>query len=227
MRAPLVLVTGFGPFRGRARNPSRDVARALEREPPPGVRVVARELPVTFRGAPRAIRKALAELAPARPVALLGLGVQREPRFRLESRARGVYRGKRRDNDGATPDGLGLDLGPDRECALDLERFADVLRAAGAPDVRLSDDAGGYVCEVCYHTLLGEARGAPAVFLHVPPAQALDAAAQTPIVRALVAELARYSSRSSSRRGRASSSGAASAAKARNSRTKVKRSKPM
>lgn len=225
MRAPLVLVTGFGPFRGRAQNPSRDVARALERDPPPGVRVVARELPVTFRGAPRAIRRALARLAPERPAVLLGLGVQRHPYFRLERRARGVYGGRRLDNAGDSPARLRLDLGPERECALALEPLAEVLRAAGARDVRISDDAGGFVCEVCFHTLLGEARGAPAVFLHVPPVRALDAAAQTPIVRALVAALADYAS--SSRRGRASRSGAARAAKARKSRTKPKSSRPM
>lgn len=227
MREPLVLVTGFGPFRGRARNPSRDVARALEREPPRGVRVVARELPVTFRGAPRAIRAALAELAPRRPDALLGLGVQREAGFRLERRARGRYRGRRLDNAGASPASLALDLGADLECALDLAPLAAALREAGAPSVRVSDDAGGFVCEVSFHTLLEEARGVPAVFLHVPPAQVLDADAQTPIVRALLARLARYASRSSSRRGRASSSGAASAAKARKSRTKSKSSRPM
>ena len=191
MSAPLVLVTGFGPFPGSEVNPSREVARALEREPPPGVRVAARELPVTFRGAPAAIRAALAELGPERPAALLGLGVQPEPCFRLERRARGAYSGARADNDGATPDGLALELGPDRVCALDLERLAQVLREAGAGEVRVSDDAGGYVCEVTLHTLLGEARGAPAVFLHVPPAAVLDAAAQTPIVRALVAALVR------------------------------------
>lgn len=187
MSAPLVLVTGFGPFPGRAVNPSREVARMLEREPPAGVRVVARELPVTFRGAPAAIRAALAELAPERPAALVGLGVQPEPCFRLERRARGRYDGGRADNDGATPDGLGLELGPDRECTLDLERLAEVLRAAGAGEVRVSEDAGGYVCEVTLHTLLGEAGGAPALFLHVPPAEVLDAEAQARIVRALVA----------------------------------------
>jgi pyroglutamyl-peptidase len=191
VQPPLVLVTGFGPFPGRAVNPSRDVAFALEREPPPGVRVVARELPVTFRGAPAAIREALAELAPRRPAVLLGLGVQPEPWFRLERRARGTYRGVRVDNDGATADGLALELGPDRACGLDLERLAAALRAAGAGDVRLSDDAGGYVCEVTFHTLLGLAQGAPTVFLHVPPAEVLDAVEQTPIVRTLVAELAR------------------------------------
>ena len=59
-----------------------------------------------------------------------------------------------------TPDGLALALGPDRESALDLDGLADTLRAAGAGEVRVSDDAGGYVCEVTFHTLLGESGGA-------------------------------------------------------------------
>lgn len=227
MREPLVLVTGFGPFRGRSRNPSREVALALERDPPAGVRVVAAELPVSFLGAPRALRRALARLAPRRPAAILGLGVQPEPRFRLERRARGRYRGRREDNDGRTASGLGLDLGPDLECELDLARLERVLRRAGASDVRVSDDAGGFVCEVTLHTLLAERRGAPAVFLHVPPVRAMAAAEQTPIVRALVAELVRYASGSSHRRGRSSSAGDSGATQARKSRKKAKRSRPM
>ncbi len=191
MPAPLVLVTGFGPFPGRKVNPSGEVARLLEARPPPGVRVRACELPVSFRGAPAAGRAALESLRPARPRALLGLGVQREPYFRLERRARGRYDSARKDNDGQSAAELALAVGEDRENGIDLAALARVLRAAGAADVRLSEDAGGYVCELTYHALLGEARalGVPVVFLHVPPARVLPAAEQAPLVGALVAAL--------------------------------------
>jgi pyroglutamyl-peptidase len=188
-----VLVTGFGPFPGRAENPSRDVARALEREPPPGVRVVARELPVTFQGAPSAVHAALADLAPERPKVLLGLGVQPDPWFRLERRSRGSYTGPREGNDGRNADQSGLVDEPERATDLELEPLAASLRAAGARDVRISNDAGGYVCDITYHALLtaAESSGVTALFLHVPPAEVLSAEEQTPIVRALVAALAR------------------------------------
>jgi pyroglutamyl-peptidase len=187
-----LLVTAFGPFPGVMRNPSREVALALERDPPPGVSVVARELPVTFEGAPLGVDELVAGCA-CRPDALLGLGVQRRGTLRLERRARGRLAGMRADNAGRTPDELALDLGPDRECTLDLEALADELRAAGAPGVEVSSDAGGYVCERTFYQLLarGAELGVPALFLHVPPVEAMDPAEQTRHVRALVALLAR------------------------------------
>jgi pyroglutamyl-peptidase len=186
-----VLVTGFGPFPGRESNPSREVARMLAADPPPGVRVLSRELPVTFLGAPQAVREAVDSLAPEQPAVLLGLGVQPEPCFRLERRARGRYDTERIDNEGLSAAELRPVVGPDRENDLDLEALAVALRAAGAPDVRVSTDAGGYVCEITYHAILGEAAkiGARALFLHVPPADALPAQAQVPLVRALLSAL--------------------------------------
>ena len=87
MEPPLLLVTGFGTFTGCAENPSGAVARALpavQAETLGGARVLGRELPVTFAGAPPAI-EAFIEAAPGPPAALLGLGVHRENWWRLES----------------------------------------------------------------------------------------------------------------------------------------------
>ena len=222
MPSPLIVVTGFGPFPGTVRNPSREVALALERRPPAGTRVLARELPVTFAGAPAAI-DALVDGLPERPVLLLGLGVQPEPTFRLERRARGRLCGARVDGDGRTADEVGVDAGGDLECGLELEPLAEALRGAGARDVLVSSDAGGYVCERTYHRLLaaGVELGVPALFLHVPPVAAMDPAEQERIVRAM---LERYSS---AMRGRSSGEAGAEAAKARNERTKPGTSRPM
>jgi pyroglutamyl-peptidase len=187
-----VVVTGFGPFPGRAVNPSREIARLLENEPPLGVSVLAAELPVSFLGAPRAVRELLEGLGQS-PSLLLGLGVHEGPWFRLERRARGRYDGARLDNDGKTAGELRPIVGDDLECALELAPAAAALRAAGARDVRLSDDAGGYVCEITYHALLSGAaeRGARALFLHVPPADVMPPKAQASLVRALLSELVR------------------------------------
>jgi pyrrolidone-carboxylate peptidase len=194
-----VLVTGFGPFEKRRFNPSRVIAAALERQPPRGVRVLARELPVSFRGAPREVERFVARHARKRPVLLLGLGVQRASWFRFEKRARGVFSTERVDNDGVAGAELGGRVGPTLQTSLDVRRLARLLREAGAHDVRLSNDAGGYVCERTYHALLsaGREHGIPAVFLHVPPAAAFASRKQTQLVRALLrAWFARASARS-------------------------------
>ena len=184
----LILVTAFGPFPGVERNPSREVAAALEREPPPDVRIQSRELPVSFQGAPLAIDAFLDDHAREHPAALVGLGVQRRATFRLERRARGHYDSERPDNDGFAPVQLGLDVGGELSTRVDLERLAEALRRAGAPAVEISTDAGGYVCERTYHQLLlrGQELELPAVFLHVPPWAAMDPAEQVPYVRAML-----------------------------------------
>ena len=187
----LVLVTGFGAFEDVERNPSGEIARALEAAPPAGLDVRAAELPVTFDGAPVAVRQAVERVLPERPAALLGLGVQKEAYFRLERRARGALVGDRSDNAGETASSAGVDAGPDLETSLELERLATVLREAGADDVRISEDAGGYVCERSYHALLsaGTLLAAPTLFLHVPPVATCPTETQVPLVRALLAAL--------------------------------------
>lgn len=192
MTAPLVLITGFGPFPGTERNPSREIASALELDPPEGLRVRARELPVSFSGAPATIAAFVEERKAEEPVLLLGLGVQPDAAFRLERLARGRLTGDRPDNDGRTASDIAVNAGQDLETTLDLEHLAGVLREIGAPDVAVSEDAGGYVCERTYHQLLASAKelGAAALFLHVPPADAMDPERQTIFVRGLLGALA-------------------------------------
>src|SRR5204862_4802559 len=109
--------------------------------------------------------------------------------FRLERRARGIFDTTRPDNDGAT--GAGIDLGPTRSTDFDLEKLANRMRAAGAGEVRISEDAGRYVCERTYLHLLTRAEelGARAVFLHVPPVEVIDLERQIACVTALAQEL--------------------------------------
>jgi pyroglutamyl-peptidase len=195
---PLVVVTGFGPFPGVEVNPSGAVALALAGLGPDalgGARVRARVLPVSVARAGDAVDALLAELddtEPVPPAALLSLGVQREPRFRLELRARARLTSERPDADGQAVAGTRLEGEEERRTTLDLEELAGVLEAAGAGDVHRSDDAGGYVCERVYHHVLGRAAelGVRGLFLHVPPEDAVPAERQVPVVAALVAALA-------------------------------------
>lgn len=179
-------MTGFGPFPGVEFNPSGEVARALAEAPPPGVEVRAAVLPVAFARVPAAWDDLLA--GDGVPALLLSLGVHPGSSFRLERTARALLSGGRTDADGdeAPAGSLG---GGDRSTLLPLEELARALAAAGAPEVELSGDAGGYVCERAYHHLLGcaDQRGIPGLFLHVPPAEVLGLDRQVPVVRALLA----------------------------------------
>jgi pyroglutamyl-peptidase len=182
---PLVLVTGFGPFEKVRTNPSRAIAAALASEPPAGVRIESAELPVSFTGAPLAVARFVARYARRRPALLLGLGVQRDGYFRLETRARGRYTTARIDNDGLAGAALGASVGRMLRTSADVRSLARLLRECGAGDVRISNDAGGYVCERTYHALLtaGEEHEIETVFLHVPPARFVRTPRQTRLVR--------------------------------------------
>lgn len=188
-----MLVSGFGAFETVRRNPSGELARALEEEPPPGVAVRGGELPVSFRRSPQAFDALVASLAPDQPRALLALGVQSTgSTFRLERRARWLALPGRPDNDGEEgPAVVAGGAEAPRETAFDLDRLAGVLDRAGAHEVEVSGDAGGYVCERVYHHVLttAERLGVPGLFLHVPPIQVMDTRRQLPVVRALVAAM--------------------------------------
>lgn len=192
---PHLLVSGFGPFFEVDENPSRDVAFALESEPPPGVRVSAVELPVTIESAGDVLAAAVAGAEPVD--AVLSLGVQKEPFFRVERRARCRLSATKPDNDGFVPAGTVLSPARDLATALDVAACVRALLRSGAHDARPSDDAGGFVCERVYHRALalGAERGLPALFLHLPPAHVRSAREQVPHVRALVEEVARQVAR--------------------------------
>ena len=193
-----VLVTGFGPFLGVAENPSLAVARALAADPllgrELGIQILAAELPVVLGAVPAAFDAALREAQRARSVlAVLSLGVQRDLTFRLERRARHELHAQKPDNAGVVAAGLILEPARTLATCAPCADLLAALREAGAPAVVDSDDAGGFVCERTYHHVLArcEPTGLPAVFLHVPPAEAFPAALQVPIVAALLRALVR------------------------------------
>ena len=178
MAHPLVLTTGFGPFEDCERNPSREVAERLEAEPAPGLRFVSRVLPVSFERAPAEIDRFLEEWSgkEEEPALFMALGVQRDPGYRLEVRARARFlRDDRPDTDGVNAVEArlrdGPHDGPDRFTTLDLEELVRALRHRGVNDAVVSHDAGGYVCECAYFRVLERVsdRGFSALFVHVPP----------------------------------------------------------
>jgi len=192
---PLVFVTGFEPFAGAAVNPSGEIALLLNSAPPAGVRVAGTVLPVSYTHAPPAFESALTAVREQSPVAILSLGVQSATWFRLESRAaaRLVDEDNIPDAEGAfaaEQPKLGVsDLATD----LDLEALRQSLLRGGSKDARISDDAGGYLCNVAYYLGLraGKELGIPALFLHVPEVETVDVETQASIIRPMITELVR------------------------------------
>lgn len=166
-----ILITGFTPFDGRPVNASWIAASALARRGHyRGHALHALEIPVCW-GAPR---EALADCLQAGvPGLILSMGEGEPGVFRIETRARNLRR-ERADNAGALPAGAPNSLtGPaERHSSFACEPLSQALAAQGIP-VRLSDDAGSYLCEELLYTLeefkevhAGLAR---VLFVHVPP----------------------------------------------------------
>lgn len=193
MRPSAVLVTGFGPFLDAAHNPSGELALRLTGGPPEGLDVLGRILPVSFTHAPPALAEALGDVGARGPRALLGLGLHRGEGFRLERRARARLGSQKPDAEGA----YAHDQQPlgerDLETTLDLEALRAALAEVTDAEVRVSDDAGGYLCERVYYDLLaaGEGLGIPALFLHVPSAERVEMKEQERVVGALLSLLTR------------------------------------
>lgn len=190
----LVLVSGFGAFEAVVRNPSGEVALALAADPPPGLEVRSGVLPVSFERAPRGWDELAASIDGRPPALALGLGVQRRDTFRLEARARGRLRRRARpDVDGVPAAAARYDGDGELSTMFDLERTSAALRDAGATRVSISEDAGGFVCERLYYHLLrwSARRAVPALFVHVPPIDAVPVEEQARVLRAFLPRLLR------------------------------------
>lgn len=168
MTPSVALVTGFGPFLDVADNPSERLARALDGREHAGLRIVGRVLPVSYERAPRLLAAAIEELRP-RCVVALGAG---GGELRIEVAARNRVGALEPDDDGRSGVGEALDaVGPPSrrvEAGLELRLRSWVAGPAGrGPAARLSEDAGGYVCNALYYALLGHGLQR-AVFVHLP-----------------------------------------------------------
>jgi len=149
------LVTGFEPFGEHRTNSSWD---ALQLASPAWPQAVAiRRLPVDYRAAHLELRRAIEELQPR---AVLCTGLARGDGFRIERRAR---------RPAALADVPGVAESWGR---WPWDELRHALADAGVRSVD-SEDAGQYVCESTYWSLLNCAGAGTtpefAAFLHVPP----------------------------------------------------------
>ncbi|MCA9568732.1 MAG: hypothetical protein KC656_12860 [Myxococcales bacterium] len=148
-----VLVLGFGPFGEVSDNPARRLALFADGRGT-GVRIVGREMPVSYV---RCLAVTLEAVAEVRPDVVLGIGVGRSrmgPEVELLAR--------RAVSEHPDVDGLrGVLEGPDT-----LPSTLDLADALGC---ERSTDAGTYVCNGWLYQALRHLT-VPVGFLHVPPA---------------------------------------------------------
>lgn len=161
----MILVTGFEPFGGAARNPSGEAALALDGQAIGGQALRGVVLPCVFDQAPRALRAAIRR---HRPGLVLSLGLAASRRgFHLERLAVNLIDARIADNAGAQPvDWPVLAGGPAAAfTTLPVKAMAVALQAAGH-EAQVSYSAGTFVCNQIFYALL-RCRVPRAGFLHV------------------------------------------------------------
>jgi pyroglutamyl-peptidase len=167
-----VLLTGFGPFPGAPFNPSAALATALARRRRPALARIERAAHV-FATTYASVDRDLPKLIAQKPDIVLMFGLASSRRHPcIETRARNAVSLLSPDADGHRPQhGVIALRGPAaRTGNAPVASLAGATRASPRP-VRLSRDAGRYLCNYAYWRALEHARGGrPLVqFVHVPP----------------------------------------------------------
>ena len=192
-----LLITGFAPFGGDEVNPSWQAVQALP-DAVGGWELVKRELPVTFRDAPRALFQALDGAEPD-AVLMIGLAAGRRE-VTPELQAVNRISARIPDNGGDQPQNEPVVPGGPEilYSTLPVEEMTDAILSAGIP-ARLSEDAGRFVCNALLYSALYRLEMSddpvPAAFVHVPATPELAAGKDVPalpldsIVSALTAAI--------------------------------------
>ena len=164
-----ILITGFGPFPGAPFNPSAALAKALARRRRPALAGIERSTHV-FATTYASVDRDLPKLLKQNPDIVLMFGVAgRRRQLCIETRARNAVSLLFPDASGHRPHRGVIRRGGPAALAGNAP-FARLAGAAG-PRVRLSRDAGRYLCNYVYWRGLEQVRGTrPLVqFVHIPP----------------------------------------------------------
>lgn len=164
---PVVLLTGFEPFGGAKQNASWEAVRAYQGKTIAGHRVETVLLPVVYDSVDAPLKAAIEKFKPA-AVYCFGEGTAT---IQIETLARNSYHSaKPKDNDGKRPprEKVANDGKDSLKTGLPALEIANALNDSGIP-ARLSQDAGGYLCNECFYRLMA-IDTAPALrgFIHVP-----------------------------------------------------------
>lgn len=160
-------MTGFDAWSTHERNPSTDVALAMDGITVNGATFSAHApLPVQFETA-AAVALKEAYVSGASAILALGLAAKTD-HIRVETRGRNLCATSEPDAEGRVKTNEPLLKGAPEfiNTRLAPQRIVDIL-VAHKIDARLSDDAGGYVCNDLYFRLL-HAQAIPVVFVHIP-----------------------------------------------------------
>jgi len=176
-----VLITGFGPFGGRADNPSGELARRLDGATVGGAAVVGRVFETSTDTVGADLSDALAELAPD---LLVCLGVAPgASALTLERTAVNIRDFPFPDQAGVMVTGQPVVTGG-RDRVLSGLPLATIQRRWSEDGVpcEMSNSAGTYLCNQLFYLacLAGRDRGIPAGFVHVPDTPESAAAAGKP-----------------------------------------------
>ena len=180
-----VLITGFEPFGGDARNPSQEIARALDGRLMAGRRMVGAVLPCVFDGSLVELRRLLRQRRPEL-IVCLGLAAGRSE-ITPERIAINLDDARIPDNTGFQPiDRAVVRDGPAAYWStLPVKAIVANLRERGVP-ASVSSTAGTFVCNHVFYGLmhaLRRRRGVRGGFVHLPcvPEQALPGQASLPL----------------------------------------------
>lgn len=168
---PVILLTGFEPFGGAARNPSQDIVHALAGRRVAGREIVGAVLPCVF-GASR--RQLLRLLRRHRPGLVVCLGVAAgRAAITPERVAINVDDARIPDNAGARPVDRPVVRGAPAAywSKLPVKAIVAALRRRGIP-AAVSQTAGTFVCNHVFFGLMHalRRRAARGGFIHVPAA---------------------------------------------------------
>lgn len=167
---PVILLTGFEPFGpGRPPNASWEAIAPLNDRQWHDYRLVCKQMRVVW-GAPR--EQLTQWISEYRPVAVFAFGQGLAGSFALESRASNT-RGAFPDNEQALPSApIIIADGPaELQATSDCQSISRLLKQKGYP-VRISNDAGEYLCEetlYCLEYLKQQKQIEAVTFCHVPP----------------------------------------------------------
>ncbi len=165
-----LLITGFAPFGGDRINPSWQAVEALP-DTVGSWELIKRELPVTFRDAPKALFETVVQAEPD-AVLMIGLAASRGE-VTLERQGVNEMTARIPDNEGDQPQNEPVIPGGPEVLfsTLPVEDMTEAILDAGVP-ARLSEDAGRFVCNALLYSALYELERSddpiPAAFIHVP-----------------------------------------------------------
>jgi len=169
-----ILVTGFEPFGGAKTNGSWEAVRHLQGTVIANKKVVVHQLPVIWENASK---KLLTLVREYHPVAVVAFGEAGAEPVKVELIAKNI-RDMISDNSGKQPATgfISASAPPTLRTTLNVNVIARQLQEAGIP-VDLSQDAGGYLCNETFFSLMNfpgteNALNIRRGFIHVPPLNA-------------------------------------------------------